>query len=397
MTTPQSSNKLIIHNFGAGPCVLPRPVLEEAQRGLLDFADTGLSILEVSHRSPPFQSLMDQTDAQVRQLLQVPDTHSVLFLQGGASTQFAAVWYNLMASRVIRDRFPHDQLPAVDYIITGSWSKKAAQEVRKLGGKVNIVVDASQHSHTHHSFRGIPPQNDWSFTGPGGRDAAYVYYCDNETVHGVEWNHVPQVSPDTVLVCDMSSNIMSRPVDVSRFGVILAGAQKNMGPAGVTLVIVRKDLLAHANGSVVYTPFPTMLDYQVADANASLYNTPPVFAIYVSHLFNQWMLDHGGVIAMEDLSRKKSGLLYNTIQESQIYQCPVAIPYRSRMNVVFTLTRSDLQAEFLREAEKRHMVQLKGHRSVGGIRASLYNALPVASVEALVAFMEEFELLHSTA
>ncbi|KAJ1995046.1 Phosphoserine transaminase [Dimargaris cristalligena] len=383
-----------VHNFGAGPSVLPASVLARAQHEFLNFADTGMSILEVSHRSAPFDRTIRQAEANARALLAIPDNYSILFLQGGATTQFAAVWYNLMAARVIRERFPPGASPIpVDYLVTGTWSKKAAQEAAHLGASVNIVFDAAKSAATHHTYTGIPPRSEWQFSGPDGRDAAYVYYCDNETVHGVEWDHVPTVHPDTILVCDMSSNIMSRPVDVSKFGIVYAGAQKNMGPAGVTFVVIRNDLLAHADPST-FTPFPIMLDYQVAQANNSLYNTPPTFAIYMCGLVYDWIQEQGGVAGMAEQSRAKCALLNTALARSRLYLCPVAEPYRSRMNVVINLTQPDLEETFLKGAQALGMLQLKGHRSVGGIRVSLYNALPLESVRTLVDYMTEFEAEH---
>ncbi|KAJ1982842.1 Phosphoserine transaminase [Dimargaris verticillata] len=380
-----------VHNFGAGPSVLPRSVLQTAQAEFLNFADSGMSVLELSHRSEAFDRVMRDTERSARQLLAIPDDYSVLFLQGGASTQFAAVWYNLMASKVVRDRSGTGQtLPPVDYLITGTWSKRAAQEASRLGAPVNVVFDASTDETTGQAFTGIPARNRWQFSGPSGRDAAYVYYCDNETVHGVEWDHVPEVHPDTVLVCDMSSNIMSRPVDVRRFGVILAGAQKNMGPAGVTMVIVRNDLLTRTEPAS-YPAFPTMLDYLVAQANRSLYNTPPTFTIYLCGLVYQWIKDQGGVVAMAQQNEAKLALLRQVLAHSSLYRSPIDPRYQSRMNVVINLTKPELEGPFLQQAQARHMVQLKGHRSIGGIRVSLYNALPLTSVQALVRFMTDFE------
>ncbi|KAJ1976583.1 Phosphoserine transaminase [Dimargaris xerosporica] len=380
-----------VHNFGAGPSVLPRSVLKTAQAEFLNFADSGMSVLELSHRSEAFDRVMRDTERSARQLLAIPDDYSVLFVQGGASTQFAAVWYNLMASKVVRDKRGTDQaLPPVDYLITGTWSKKAAQEATRLGAPVNVVFDASQDKTTGQAFTGIPARDRWQFSGPNGRDAAYVYYCDNETVHGVEWDHVPQVHPDTVLVCDMSSNIMSRPVNVRQFGVILAGAQKNMGPAGVTMVIVRNNLLIRTT-TASYPAFPTMLDYQVAHTNRSLYNTPPTFTIYLCGLVYQWIQDQGGVAGMAQQNETKLALLRQALAHSRLYRSPIDPRYQSRMNVVINLTKPELEAPFLQQAQARHMVQLKGHRSIGGIRVSLYNALPLASVQALVQFMAEFE------
>ncbi|KAJ1921480.1 Phosphoserine transaminase [Tieghemiomyces parasiticus] len=386
-----------VHNFGAGPSVLPPEVMEQVQREMLDFAGTGMSVLEVSHRSRPFDQVVNDAEARVRDLLGVPATHSVLFVQGGATTQFAAVWYNLLASQVVRSRFPAGTpAPPADYLVTGTWSRKAAEEVTRLGGRVNVAFDAAQSPSTGRAYIGVPPTAEWQTTGPRSRDAAYVYYCDNETVNGVEWDAVPDVHPDTVLVCDISSNAMSRPIDVARFGIIFAGAQKNMGPAGVTVVIVRNDLLVRAGPDHPYVPFPTMLDYEVARAHRSLYNTPPTFAIYVCDLVFKWIQERGGVAGMAERSQAKLAALTPVLDGSTLYRCPVAARYRSRMNVVLTLTRPELEAAFLAGAQKRGMVQLKGHRSVGGIRISLYNALDLASVQALAAYMVDFEREHTT-
>ncbi|RKP08634.1 putative phosphoserine aminotransferase [Thamnocephalis sphaerospora] len=396
MTTPDKQ----VWNFGAGPSVLPRAVLEQAQAEMLDYQGTGMSIIELSHRTPEFQALQDRLEADFRRLLSVPDNYRVIFVQGGASTQFSGVVYNLLASRRAQQlpRADGAATPVVDYLVTGGWSSKAAEEARKLGADVNLVVDSKK---TLGAYRGVPDASEWRLSG---ERAAYVYYCANETVDGVEMRVPPQVHPDVPIVCDMSSDIMSYPVDVSRFGVIYAGVQKNMGAAGLTVVIIRDDLLertpaadATTNTSPRFpsTYIPLMLDWTVHVKNGSLYNTPPMFSNYITALYCAHTLAEGGVTEMERRAVEKSTLIYDAIAASSgFYRCPVDEPYRSRMNIPFRLREEALEKLFLQGAEARHMRQLKGHRSVGGIRASVYNALPVEAVHALVAYMHEFRQEH---
>ncbi|KAL2919247.1 Phosphoserine transaminase [Polyrhizophydium stewartii] len=366
-------------NFGAGPAVLPRTVLERVQAEMLDYAGTGCSLLELSHRSAEFMGLLARASADLRALMGVPANYRILFMQGGATSQFSAVVYNLAVDLAA----PHD------YIVTGGWSEKAAQEARRLGANVNTVFSTKA---TGHDGR-IPPRSEWRLSA----DAAYVYYCDNETVHGVEMpgDFVEQLPAGVPVVCDMSSNFLSRPVDVSKYGVIYGGAQKNVGPAGVTLVIVREDLIGTrtAPGLVV----PVMLDYKTCAENDSLYNTPPTFAIYVSGLVFEWLRAQGGVEAISGVNARKARLVYDVIAgHADTYRCTVAGDgVRSRMNVTFRVLAggapsAERERAFVAGAEQRGMIQLAGHRSVGGIRASLYNALDEAAAAALAAYMREF-------
>ncbi|KAJ3169066.1 Phosphoserine aminotransferase [Irineochytrium annulatum] len=371
-------------NFSAGPGVLPKPVLEEAQRDLLNFAGTNCSLMELSHRSKEFEECLNTAKANLARLLNVPANYKILFMQGGATNQFSTVVYNLVGK---------DLKNPVDYVITGAWSKKAAEEATKLGANVKIVVDSKATN-----FNGdLPDPASWSFTP----NASYVYFCDNETVHGVEFDPFPfeRVPANVPVVCDMSSSILSKPVDVSKYAVIFAGAQKNMGPAGVTVAIVRDDLIGTRFCEGLRCP--VMMDFKICADNNSLYNTPPTWAIYVTGLVLQWLLrDVGGLESMSSTNARKSSLIYSTISSSEgFYWCPVQPGMRSRMNVPFRIMKDgkpskELEAEFLRRAEGKGMVQLAGHRSVGGIRASLYNALPVEAAEALAEFMREFEKEH---
>ncbi|MEE4301454.1 MAG: 3-phosphoserine/phosphohydroxythreonine transaminase [Pseudomonadales bacterium] len=354
-----------LHNFSAGPAALPEPVLERARAELLDYEGRGLSVMEMSHRSKEFVGIAERAEADLRELLAVPDDYAVLFLQGGATAQFSAVPLNLTASA--------DDVAA--YVNTGAWSKKAISEAKRY---CRVVVAASSEAG---NFTFVPPQSEWDVPA----DARYVHVCPNETIGGVEFPFVPEVG-DVPLVADFSSTILSRPIDVSRFGVIYAGAQKNIGPAGIAVVIVRKDLMGKARPET-----PALLDWQAyADAD-SMYNTPPTFAWYLSGLVFQWLKELGGLEAMADINRRKAETLYGAIDGSNFYASPVAPECRSWMNVPFTLADADLDAKFLEEAEAAGLLNLKGHRSVGGMRASLYNAVGQESVDALVAFMAAFE------
>ncbi|XP_074526609.1 phosphoserine aminotransferase [Halichoeres trimaculatus] len=360
-------------NFGAGPAKLPQTVLIQAQRELLNYCGTGISVLEMSHRSSDFNKIMNRTEGLLRELLNIPDNYKVMFLQGGGSAQFSAVPLNLIGLKGDR---------CADYLVTGTWSAKAAKEAEKYG-KVNIVHPKLD------SYTRIPDPSSWTLNPA----ASYVYYCCNETVHGVEYNFTPETN-GVVLVSDMSSNFLSRPVDVSKFGLIFAGAQKNVGCAGVTVVIVREDLLGHT-----LKECPIVLDYKVqADMN-SLYNTPPCFSIYVMGLVLEWIKNNGGSAAMEKLNKQKSAMIYDIISASNgFFVCPVEEACRSRMNIPFRIGKKEgddaLEKLFLDGAAKRGMISLKGHRSVGGIRASLYNAVTVEDTEALAAYMREFLKEH---
>ncbi|KAG5457852.1 MAG: pyridoxal phosphate-dependent transferase, partial [Olpidium bornovanus] len=381
-------------NFAAGPACMPLEVLEKAQAELVDFRGKGMSLMEMSHRGAEYEEVHNRAIRDLRALLGVPEKgYRVLFLQGGGSLQFSAVVYNLLAARrrsLEEDDDASSPRPKVDYVITGSWSAKAAEEAARLGCRVNVVADGKEHFGGR--YAGVPPREKWKLSGSR---AVYVYYCDNETVDGVEFPFVPDVG-SVPLVCDMSSNILSRPVDVCKFGVIYAGAQKNIGPAGMTVVIVREDLLAapasadDATGRSAPVG-PLTLNYKLQADNNSLYNTAPTFAIYLAGLVFEWLLARGGLPAITAANERKARKLYDTIDASRgFYRCPVDIASRSRMNVVFRLPIPELESKFVTEAEARDMVQLRGHRSVGGIRASIYNAMAEGGVEVLAKFMEEF-------
>ena len=353
-----------VYNFSAGPAVLPDAVLEQAQREMLDWNGGGMSVMEVSHRGKAFVECAAAAEASLRELLQVPPEYRVLFLQGGATLQFAAVPLNLAG--------PND---CADYIVTGSWGKKAVAEARHFL-TVNVAADGKATNYTD-----IPAFSDWQLS----RNAAYLHYTPNETIGGVEFSDVPDVGT-TPLVADMSSTLLSRPVDISRFGVIYAGAQKNIGPAGLTVVIVRPDLVGKSRQIT-----PSVVDYQVMAESDSMSNTPPTFAWYLAGLVFDWLRAQGGLSAMAERNRRKASKLYQAIDASGFYSNPVAPNCRSWMNVPFTLADPALDEQFLAEAREAGLVNLKGHRSVGGMRASLYNAMPEAGVEALLTFMADFE------
>jgi phosphoserine aminotransferase len=359
---------MAIFNFSAGPAALPKPVLQQAQAELPDWHGSGMSVMEMSHRGKEYMGIHAQAEADLRELMGIPANYKVLFLQGGAHLQFSMIPLNLLRGKL-----------SADYVNTGEWSKKAIAEAQKFC-HVNVVADASDKNCTY-----VPAQNAWKLD----KKAAYLHYVANETIGGVEFNWVPDAG-DVPLVADMSSNILSRPVDVSKFGLIYAGAQKNIGPAGVCVVIVRDDLVGHADPRL-----PTMLDYKVhADAD-SMYNTPPTYGIYMAGLVFQWLKKNGGVAAMERTNIAKAKILYDAIDSSNgFYNCPVNAADRSRMNVPFTLKASALDADFLKQADARGLLQLKGHRSVGGMRASIYNAMPIDGVQALVDFMRDFAKQH---
>jgi phosphoserine aminotransferase len=353
-----------IYNFSAGPAVLPKTVLEQARDELLDWHGTGMSVMEMSHRSKEYLSIATQAEADLRALLSIPDNYKVLFLQGGATSQFAMVPMNLLRG--------HGQ---ADYINTGSWSKKAIAEAQRYC-EVNIAASSADSK-----FTTIPAFDDWQLDGA----AAYVHYTPNETIGGVEFHEIPDTGV-VPLVADMSSTILSRPLDVSRYGLIYAGAQKNIGPAGLTVVIVRDDLIG-----TTLPGTPSMFDYQAHADNGSMLNTPPTFAWYLAGLVFVWLRERGGLAAMADINRRKAQRLYDAIDAADIYHCPVDPACRSRMNVPFTLADAGLDGDFLVQARAAGLLNLKGHRSVGGMRASIYNAMPEAGVDALIGFMREFE------
>jgi len=353
-----------IYNFSAGPAVLPHPVLVRARDELLDWQGSGMSVMEMSHRGKEFVSIAAQAEADLRGLMGISSDYHVLFLQGGATSQFAMVPMNLLRGR-----------EQADYVNTGAWSKKAIGEAKRY---CTVNVAASSESA---KFTTIPPRDGWKLDP----SAAYVHYTPNETIGGVEFDWIPATG-EVPLVADMSSTILSRPADVSRFGLIYAGAQKNIGPAGLTVVIVRKDLVGETLAGT-----PSMFDYQQHADNGSMLNTPPTYGWYLAGLVFQWLKEQGGLEAMALINQRKAGKLYEAIDASDFYQCPVDVECRSRMNVPFTLADASLDADFLAGAKAAGLVSLKGHRSVGGMRASIYNAMPEAGVAALVDFMKEFE------
>ena len=351
------------HNFCAGPAALPLAVLERAQAELLNWQGAGASVMELSHRSAEFVGIAERAEATLRRLMNISDDYAVLFQQGGASQQFASVPLNLSS--------PDD---IVDQVVTGQWSKKALAEGRRLT-QVN-VASSSEAS----NFTTIEAQSDWSVTP----NAAYLHYCPNETIGGLEFSFVPESSAP--LVADMSSTILSRPIDVTQFGVIYAGAQKNIGPAGLCIVIVDRALLGRAREDM-----PAMLNWQTAADNDSMYNTPPTFGIYLSGLVFEWIESLGGLSVMYELNKQKAETLYGLIDASDFYANPVDPEFRSLMNVPFTLADEALDQLFLSQAEEAQLLNLKGHRSVGGMRASIYNAVEQSSVDALCEFMKRFE------
>ncbi|MDX1373928.1 MAG: 3-phosphoserine/phosphohydroxythreonine transaminase [Burkholderiales bacterium] len=355
------------YNFSAGPAVLPDEVLARAGDEILDWHGSGMSVMEMSHRGKEFMSIAEEAEHDLRELLAIPAHYKVLFLQGGATLQFAQVPMNLLAGRT-----------KADYVVTGEWSKKAVKEARAL---CDVHVAASSEDR---SFTYAPRVSQWSLR----EDAAYVHYCSNETIGGVEFHWVPEAG-GLPLVADASSHFLSRPIDVSKFALIYAGAQKNVGPAGLTIVVVREDLVGHAAKGT-----PSVLDYRQQAEAASMLNTPPTYAIYVAGLVLKWLKRLGGVAEIERRNIAKAKLLYDFIDGSGFYRNPVAPEDRSRMNVPFTLADPKLDAAFLEGAEKRGLLQLKGHRSVGGMRASIYNAMPVDGVRRLVEYMQAFEARH---
>ncbi len=356
-----------VFNFSPGPATLPEPVLRKAAEEMLDWHGSGMSVMEMSHRGKEFISIHAEAESLLRELLGVPAHYKVLFMQGGAIGENAIVPMNLMGKN-----------GKADYVSTGDWSKKSIKEA-KTYGKVNVAAsgDAS-------NFTAIPRQGEWKLDP----QASYVHICSNETIGGVEYHWTPDTGT-VPLVADMSSNILSRPVDVSKYGLIYAGAQKNMGPSGVTVVIVRDDLLGQALPIT-----PSAFNYQLQAENDSMYNTPPTYAIYIAGLVCRYIKDQGGLKAMEAHNRAKAAILYDYLDDSAFYSNPVAREDRSLMNVPFKLKADSLDDAFLKGAQAKGMIQLKGHRSVGGMRASIYNAMPIEGVESLVAYMKEFEVQH---
>ena len=356
-----------VFNFAAGPAVLPEPALEQAAREMLDWHGSGTSVMEMSHRGKEFIGIAAQAESDLRELMAIPKNYKVLFLQGGATLQFAAVPMNLLRGR-----------KGADYVNTGEWSKKAIKEAKRYCA-VNVAASSEDKN-----FSYAPKQAAWKLDP----DAAYVHYTSNETIGGVEFHWVPDTG-SVPLVADMSSHILSRPMDVSKYALIYAGAQKNIGPAGLTIVIVREDLIGGA-----LPPTPSVLDYKGQAEADSMLNTPATYAVYIAGLVFRWLKQQGGLQEMERINRAKAAVLYDFLDQTEFYYSPVAREDRSLMNVPFRLKNEALDAEFLQQAQARGLRELKGHRSVGGMRASIYNAMPAAGVNALVEFMREFQSKH---
>lgn len=350
-----------IYNFSAGPAMLPEAVLKQAASEMTDWHDSGTSVMEMSHRGKEFVSIYEAAEADLRELLAVPDNYKILFLQGGASGQFAAIPMNIANPDA-----------TADYLVTGSWGKKAVKEASKYVANANVVAQPEK-------FTTVPDQANWNLSD----NAAYLHITPNETIEGVEFTDVPDVG--VPVVADMSSTILSRPLDISKYGVIYAGAQKNIGPSGVTIVIIRDDLIGKAVDDT-----PMVWNWAQQAENDSMLNTPPCYGIYVCGLVFKWLKDQGGLSAMAEINERKANKLYDFIDGSDFYANPVDKEYRSWMNVPFTLANADLDADFLSEAKTKDLHTLKGHRSVGGMRASIYNAMPEAGIDALIDFMKDF-------
>ena len=351
-----------VYNFSAGPSCLPEEVLQQAAAEMLDYKGTGMSVMEMSHRSKPYQAIIDETEALARELMGIPENYKVLFLQGGASLQFAMIPQNLMVNH-----------KRAAFMNTGAWSDKAIKEAKKFG---EALVVASSKETTFNHIPEIPavPEN-----------IDYFYICANNTIYGTKFNEFPKTG-DVPLIADFSSSIMSEKIDVSKFGLIFAGAQKNLGPAGVCLVIIRDDLVGKAPETI-----PTMMNYQTHVDNGSMFNTPPTYAIYIMGLVFQWLKKNGGIDAIEKINREKAKILYDFLDSSSLFKGTVAVKDRSLMNVPFVTGNEETDAAFIKEAAAAGFVNLKGHRSVGGMRASIYNAMPLKGVQALVDFMKAFE------
>ena len=357
-----------VYNFSAGPAVLPEEVLKEAAAEMLDYQGSGMSVMEMSHRSKTYQKIIDEAEADLRDLMQIPDNYKVLFLQGGASQQFAMIPMNLMKNKV------------ADYIITGQWAKKAWQEAQKYG-KANAVASSADKT-----FSYIPDCSDL----PISEDADYVYICENNTIYGTKYWQLPDTK-GKILVSDVSSCFLSEPVDVTKYGVIYGGVQKNIGPAGVVIVIIREDLIPET----VEDSVPTMLRYSIHADNGSMYNTPPAYGIYICGKVFKWLKKMGGLEAMKTHNEKKAAILYDFLDRSKLFKGTVEKKDRSLMNVPFVTGDEAMDAKFVKEAAAAGFVNLKGHRTVGGMRASIYNAMPIEGVEKLVAFMEAFEAANT--
>ncbi len=356
-----------IYNFSAGPAMLPEEVLEQAAAEMLDYKGSGMSVMEMSHRSKVYQAIIDEAEADLRKLIGIPENYKVLFLQGGATLQFALIPLNFMVNG------------KADYINTGVWTKKAIKDA-KLFGEVNVIATGEGDN-----FKTIPDVKGLKFS----KDADYVYICDNNTIFGSKYKEYPETG-DIPLICDMSSCFLSEPIDVKKFGMIYAGAQKNVGPAGVTILIIRDDLLARTPRN----PLPAYFDYRLHVENGSMYNTPPTFGIYICGLVFKWLLKNGGLAARAKANEEKAKILYDYLDNSKLFTPYVTKKDRSLMNVTFRTPSEELDAEFLEGAKKYRFTNLKGHRLTGGLRASIYNAMPKEGVEALVKYMKEFEEAH---
>jgi phosphoserine aminotransferase len=354
-----------VYNFSAGPAVLPEAVLKQAANELVEYKDAGMSVMEMSHRSKAFDDIMQNTEALLRELMNIPANYKILFLQGGASSQFSMIPMNLLKDN-----------KKVDLIHTGTWTKKAMEEIKRYGN-LNIVGTSEDKN-----FSYIPKIDSTKFS----KDASYFYICSNNTIEGTRYIAFPETG-NVPLVADMSSNILSEVMDVSKFGIIFAGAQKNIGPAGLTIVIIREDLIGKAMDIT-----PVMFNYAIHAENKSLYNTPPTYGIYMAKLVFEWLKQLGGIPGMQKINEDKARILYDYIDNSAMFKSPIAKDDRSIMNVPFTATTKELEEKFLKEAPKAGLVQLAGHRSVGGMRASIYNAMPVEGVKKLVDFMKKFEM-----
>ena len=354
-----------IYNFSAGPSMLPVPVLEKARDDIMNYQGSGMSVMEMSHRSKAYDAIIKEAEALMREVMNIPDNYKVLFLHGGASLQFASVPMNLLKTGV------------ADYIVTGQFSGKAYKEALKYSDKINLAATTKEENFTR-----IPRQEELKLTP----NADYVHICFNNTIFGTKWDYIPDTG-DVPLVADMSSCILSEPIDVSKFGLIYAGAQKNVAPAGLTIVIVREDLLREDLDSTV----PTVCSYKVMADNESMYNTPPCWPIYICKLVLEWIKDIGGLEVMKAMNEKKAKLLYDCLDNSKLFKNPVVPQCRSMMNATFRAEDDELNAKFVKESVAAGMQNLKGHRSVGGMRASIYNAMPYEGVEALVKFIKEFE------
>ena len=357
-----------IYNFAAGPAMLPKAVMEKAQAEFTNYQNSGSGLMELSHRGKLFEPVLARAEANVRELLNVSDDYAVLFIQGGASMQFAMLAMNFLNGGV------------ADYVDTGVWSSKALKEA-KMFGSVNVVASSKETKYDH-----IPAESEWKRTA----DAAYLHITSNNTIAGTRFTKLPKPTPGVPMLSDMSSDIMSRPFDINDFGMVYAGAQKNLGPSGMALVILRKDLAARTDDSKV----PTMLRYSTYIENDSMFNTPPTFAIYMLALVTDWVREQGGLAAMEKINEEKAAYLYDFLDNSSFYKSPVAKADRSIMNVVFRTPSEELDAAFVKEAKENGLTELKGHRLAGGCRASIYNAMPIEGVKALVEFMKKFELAN---